>query len=106
MLLIVTTLLCFSCLSPFYFWYLEEQCFLGGFTVKFIADFGCEISWVGWVLERDSVGFFGLFKGVSRGFLWLVLELFFCFKMYRENFSWLISYGVWLRISCPVFCLQ
>ena len=26
--------------------------------------------------------------------------------LYYENFSWLISYGVWLRISCPVLCLQ
>ena len=31
----------------------------------FCWDFGCEISWVDWVLQRDSVGFFGLFKGVS-----------------------------------------
>ena len=26
--------------------------------------------------------------------------------LYYENFFWLISYGVWLRISCPVLCLQ
>ena len=35
--------------------------FLGGFSVKFIAEFGCEISWVDWVLQRDSVGFFWAF---------------------------------------------
>ena len=34
---------------------------LGGFSVKFIADFVCEISWVGGALQRDSVGFFWAF---------------------------------------------
>ena len=49
--------------------------------MKFIADFGCEISWVGWVLQRDSVGFLGVFfQGVSCGFLWLVFGVVFLFQ--------------------------
>ena len=60
------TLFLFSSLCfVFGIWRSNVSGFMGGFNVKFIADFGCEISWVGCVLQRDSVGFFGLFKGVS-----------------------------------------
>ena len=108
MLLIVTTLLCFSSLSLFCFWYLEEQCFLGGFSVKFIVDFGCEISWVGCVLQRDSVGFFGLFKGVSWGFLWLVFAVVFLFQkvlweFFLVDFLWRLAKNF---VSCVLFAMM
>ena len=58
------------------------------YSVGFAGILVVKFPGTGWVLQRDSVGFFGLFKGVSPRFLWLVLELFFCFKRYCENFSW------------------
>ena len=61
MFFIVTTLLCFSSLLFVLFLVFGGAMFLGGFSVKFIAEFGCEISWVDWVLQRDSVGFFWAF---------------------------------------------
>ena len=55
---------------------------LGGFSVKFIADFVCEISWVGGALQRDSVGFFLAFKGCFMRVL--MVSFCSCFSVSKD----------------------
>ena len=107
-LLIVTTLLCFSSLSLFCFRYLEEQWFWVVFLwsslrilfVKFLGLVG--------LYRGIRLVFFWLFKGVSWGFLWLVFVVVFLFQkilweFFSVDFLWHLAKNF---KSCVLFAMR
>ena len=107
-LLIVTTLLCFSSLSLFCFRYLEEQWFWVVFLwsslrilfVKFLGLVG--------LYRGIRLVFFWLLKGVSWGFLWLVFVVVFLFQkilweFFSVDFLWHLAKNF---KSCVLFAMR